>query len=52
MKFKNRLYVFFASYLFFPLFIYFNATLWGLVFPLLGLIYLIFGGFIHDRLSR
>ncbi len=47
MKFKNRLYIFLNSYLLFVLVLFFFGSLWGLLAPLVALVYLVLGGLIH-----
>lgn len=49
MKFKGRLIVFFTSYMWFAILLLFTGSLWNLVFPVLGLVYLAFGGLINVR---
>jgi len=49
MKFKNRLMVFFLTYVCFVTLFFFWATFYWLMIPILGLIYLAIGGKIYDR---
>lgn len=47
MKFKNRLYIFFTTYIWFVFLFFFLGSLWFLIIPGLGLLYLAFGGLLH-----
>lgn len=49
MNFQKRLMVFFMSYIWFTIFFFFWANFLFLIIPVLGLVYLVFGGRIHVR---
>lgn len=46
-KFKQRLYVFLTTYMWFVVLFFFIGSLWLLIIPSIGLLYFIFGGLIH-----
>lgn len=52
MKFISRLMVFFSSYMIFSILFFFTGQLWLAFIPVLGLLYLALGGFIHARNNR
>ncbi|HKL84631.1 MAG TPA: hypothetical protein VJZ48_04105 [Bacilli bacterium] len=49
MTFKSRLFIFFNTYMWFAILLFFTGSLWTLILPVLGLLTLAFGGFIHVR---